>query len=450
MVAQLAKLDSLLSSDVGHGVWDLLRDDQGNRSRGTTGILCSRDGGEVTNVVKKVVPGSPASMSNIAVGDEILEVDGEAALDGMVADQIKGSGVVGSTCVLKIQREGRTMEVEVVRCSVTDVAQASEVMERAQQFRELLGQYLTPETKVKPEELYEVSLQLDAAAELMAATRYKQTTTLYNRIENLRRELHSASQEACEAKDSDSPLKSSPPPPENILAPTEMQQPIAEQAQARALPQEQTGRAADRAREIESAMAGRLAEEQELRARGEAHVRSLAQSMLEQAEQARVQLRDLILSDGVKTDDEDGRRIGQLEGEVEELRQLVHTVVTGEREGHAHAMERWQARVLQLQASLAESSHRMVSEIRSRDFELLRRSRQLAKKQHELAGKDHELSDLKERQQSPFALLSPRDAGAASPLVSPRKGAAPASQTGGFQAGGFQGFDVLADLDCAL
>eukprot|EP00961_Rhodomonas_salina_P303912 3941407-Rhodomonas_salina.8 len=55
-------------------------------------------------------------------------------------------------------------------------------------------------------------------------------------------------------------------------------------------------RAADRAREIESAMAGRLAEEQELRARGEAHVRSLAQSMLEQAEQARVQLRDLILS----------------------------------------------------------------------------------------------------------------------------------------------------------
>lgn len=71
---------------------------------------------------------------------------------------------------------------------------------------------------------------------------HPQTTTLYNRIENLRRELHSASQEACEAKDSDSPLKSSPPPPENILAPTEMQQPIAEQAQARALPQEQTGR----------------------------------------------------------------------------------------------------------------------------------------------------------------------------------------------------------------
>eukprot|EP00961_Rhodomonas_salina_P303911 3941407-Rhodomonas_salina.7 len=28
--------------------------------------------------------------------------------------------------------------------------------------------------EVKPEELYEVSLQLDAAAELMAATRYKQ------------------------------------------------------------------------------------------------------------------------------------------------------------------------------------------------------------------------------------------------------------------------------------
>eukprot|EP00961_Rhodomonas_salina_P303910 3941407-Rhodomonas_salina.6 len=35
----------------------------------------------------------------IAVGDEILEVDGEAALDGMVADQIKGSGVVGRSAV---------------------------------------------------------------------------------------------------------------------------------------------------------------------------------------------------------------------------------------------------------------------------------------------------------------------------------------------------------------
>eukprot|EP00290_Baffinella_frigidus_P039019 CAMPEP_0180304794 /NCGR_PEP_ID=MMETSP0988-20121125/26007_1 /TAXON_ID=697907 /ORGANISM="non described non described, Strain CCMP2293" /LENGTH=377 /DNA_ID=CAMNT_0022287033 /DNA_START=66 /DNA_END=1195 /DNA_ORIENTATION=+ len=79
--------------------------------------------------IVSLIPGGPAYTSGqVAVGDEIVAVDGEEVTDETVVDRMRGGNFIGSRCVLTVRRKGIEHEVPLVRTSAVHVKQEQKKM----------------------------------------------------------------------------------------------------------------------------------------------------------------------------------------------------------------------------------------------------------------------------------------------------------------------------------